>query len=119
MFNFLKQTKLMKGQIIINGNSYVGNNVTIKGNKVIIDGKDCTPDSKDISIKIEGNINEISVDYCDSFDMVGDANKVTTTNGNIQITGAVSGDVTTTNGNISCAEVKGSVKTHNGNIKHK
>ena len=89
------------------------------GNKIFIDGEDATPDAKVITVKVEGNVDSIDIDCCDSFTMTGDAGKIKSTNGNIDISGNVSGDVETTNGNVSCGSVGGSVKTKNGNIKHR
>lgn len=48
--------------IRINNNSYVGNSVVITNGKIIINGKDVTPDSKEINISVEGNIDELKVD---------------------------------------------------------
>lgn len=100
--------------VIINGQVFSGSNLQISGNKIIIDGKDVTPDAKVITVKVDGNVNSIDIDCCESFTMTGDAGKIKSTNGNIDISGNVIGDVETTNGNVG-----GSVKTKNGNIKHR
>lgn len=104
--------------VIINGTVYSGNNLQISGNKIIIDGKDVTPDSKEININVTADIQSIEVDCCNSFIMKGNAGRIKSTNGNIEIDGNVSGDVETTNGNIRCGSISGSVKTKNGNIRH-
>lgn len=41
--------------IIINGNIFSGDNVSVKNNQIFIDGKNLTPDAKIINIK-DGNI---------------------------------------------------------------
>jgi hypothetical protein len=102
--------------IIINGVSYSGNSVTILNNKVIIDGKSVESNDKIINIEVNGNIDSLDVDNCESIKVKGDVGKVKSTNGNVKIEGSVNGDVSTTNGNISCFDVKGSVSTKNGNI---
>ena len=52
------------GTISINGVNYSGNNIIISNGKVVINGKDVTPDSKEINIKVEGNIDKLVVDSC-------------------------------------------------------
>lgn len=50
--------------VTINGKTYKGNNVSMINNKVFIDGKEVTgddSDSKVINIKIEGNIETLSI----------------------------------------------------------
>ena len=93
--------------VIINGVSYAGNSVSISGNKILIDGINVTPDAKEITVQVDGNIESIDIDSCNSFLMNGSAGRVRSTNGDIEI-----------NGNVRCGAVGGSVKTKNGNIKH-
>jgi hypothetical protein len=108
--------------VTINGKTYKGNNVSMINNKVFIDGKEVTgddSDSKVINIKIEGNIETLSIDSCDKLDVIGDCGVVNSKNGNISISGNVNGDVTNKNGNISCGNVSGDVDNKNGNISHR
>ena len=51
------------GKITINGVTYTGNNIKVIQNRVIIDGKDVTPDVKEITITVTGNVNSINVDF--------------------------------------------------------
>lgn len=104
--------------IKINGMTFSGNSVVVSGNKIIIDGKDATPDSKIITISVVGDLELLDVDCCDSISIKGNVGRCKSTNGNVDIEGAVTGDIETTNGNVRCGAVSGSVKTKNGNIKH-
>ena len=47
--------------ITINGQSYSENNMIISNGKININGIDVTPDSKAINIKVEGNIDMLSI----------------------------------------------------------
>lgn len=122
------------GQIIINGRSYSGNNLTVINNKVFIDGADQTPDSKDISITVNGNVNDLSVDYCEQLEISGDVYTARCGSGDINctnITGGAStgsgdiecvtidGNVQTGSGNVNAESISGSVKTGSGNIKYR
>lgn len=105
--------------ITINGKSYNGNSVTVINGKVMVDGKPAdTSDDKVINIWVNGNIETLDIDYCDSLDIKGDCGTVNTQNSNVKISGNVWGSVESKNGNITCGNVGGSVKTKNGNIKH-
>lgn len=105
--------------IRINNNSYVGNSITITNGKVIIDGKDVTPESKAITISVEGNIDNLNVDACDKVTVSGNATKVKTMSGDVEIHGDVSGDVKTMSGDVDCGNIGGSVSTMSGDVKHK
>lgn len=123
--------------IIINGQVYDGNSVSISGNKVIIDGKNCTPkDAKEINITVNGDIKKLSVDVCNTLkikgkcgevktksgdiDIVGDVTKnVSTMSGDVEIEGNVTGGVKTMSGDVDCKNIGGSVKTTSGDIKHR
>lgn len=104
--------------ITLNGVTYSGNSLIVSGNKIFIDGKDLTPDSKTIKIDVNGNVDNLEVDYCESLSIKGDVGSCETTNGNVNISGNVNGNVETTNGNVRCGNISGSVKTRNGNIHH-
>jgi len=103
--------------ITINGETWIGNSVTIKNGKVSINGNDVTPDSKSISITINGNINDLSVDRCESIMVDGDVGGLRTTSGNINVTGNVTDSIKLTSGNIKCNDVGGSIKTTSGEIE--
>lgn len=106
-------------QIIINGKNYSGNSIIISGNKVVVNGVDVTPDSKQINIKVEGNISELKVDSCDKIDVIGDVSNIKSQSGDIKITGNVNGSVNTMSGDVDCGAIGGSVNTMSGDITHK
>lgn len=103
--------------IDINGKNYTGKSIMIANNNIIIDGKDCTPDSTEINLTINGNVNEIHVDVCNKIQIKGDCGNVKTKSGSIEINGAVKGSVKTMSGNINCADVSGNASTMSGKIK--
>jgi hypothetical protein len=105
--------------ITINGNTYSGNNIVVTKGKVIINGKDVTPDSKEININVEGNIEELKVDTCDSIIINGDVSNITTQSGDVEISGNVTGSIQTMSGDVDCGTVGGSISTMSGDIKHR
>lgn len=102
--------------IIINGKSYLGNSITINKNKVIIDGVDVTPDSKQIYINIENDIDKLDVDCCEKINVAGSVKSLRTTSGNVEC-GDVTGDIQTTSGDVECGDVGGSIQTTSGDVK--
>lgn len=100
----------------INNNGYVGRSIIINNGKVIIDGKDVTPDSKTITIEIVGDIDNLSVDSCQTVKVQGDVNSLRTTSGDIEC-GDVKTDIKTTSGDIECKNIGGSVTTVSGDVK--
>lgn len=120
--------------ITINGVTYSGgNSIVAVGNKVMIDGKDVTPDSKIINITVEGNVGEVSADYCQKIIVKGTVTNVQTASGDVKcndVTGSVTtmsgeveaanvgGSITTMSGDVKCGTVAGSVRTTTGDIKN-
>ena len=103
--------------IVINGKSYSGKNITIRNNQVIIDGKDLTPNAKQIQIVVEGNIQDLEVDVCDSVRIIGEVGSVRTSSGDVQIKGDVKEGVNTTSGDVECKVINGSVYTTSGDVE--
>jgi len=104
--------------ITINGVTFSGSNITVSKGKIIIDGKDVTPDSKNINITVNGNINSVEVDVCDKFTITGDVDSVQTASGDVDIKGNA-GSINTMSGDVDCWNVKGSIRTMSGDIRHK
>ncbi|MCK9445694.1 hypothetical protein M0Q50_02250 [bacterium] len=103
--------------ITINGNNIVGRNITITNNKIIIDGKDVSPDSKTIDIKIEGDIENFEVDYCNKIEIIGNTKDIRTSSGDVDITGNVTGNINTSSGDVDIAgDVQGSINTSSGDV---
>jgi hypothetical protein len=123
--------------IRINSTDYAGRNITISGNKIIIDGVDITADHKDakeISIVVNGDLENLDVDYCKQLAITGNVGKVRSGSadvncndvlGNVQ-TGSgdvecesITGDVQTGSGDVKTTTISGSVRTGSGDIKYK
>ena len=120
--------------IVVNNKNYIGRSITINGGKVIVDGVDITPDSKEIEISVQGNIDSLSVDYCKEIRIEGDVNTLNNGSGDVTCnsvtngvrTGSgdvecevINGNVSTGSGDVKCDTISGSVKTGSGDIKYK
>ncbi len=106
--------------IIINGTVISGSgNVVISGGKITVGGVDVTPDSKQITIEVKGNVDQLTVDCCDKISVVGDVKSIKTQSGDVEVTGNVNGSVQTMSGDVDCGNVEGSISTMSGNIKHR
>ena len=105
--------------ISINGNTYSGNSIVVTNGKVIINGKDVTPESKEINITVEGNIDELKVDACNKVSVNGNVSNLKTQSGDVDVTGDVTGSVQTMSGDVDCGTVGGSISTMSGDVKHR
>jgi hypothetical protein len=103
--------------ININNKNYSGNTISINKNKIFIDGVEIINNDKEINITIDGNIDKVSVDSCNTFKINGKANTVKTMSGDVIIDGDISGDVNTMSGDVECKSISGNVKTMSGDIK--
>ena len=93
-----------------------GNNVSIINNKIFVDGKEIETEEKVINIIVEGNLDKLEVDCCNSIKVNGVTKDVEVSNGNISINGDVKGNVNNINGNIIAKAINGNCKTINGDI---
>ena len=118
----IKGSKLGNGTVIIGGNiknssiSIEGNNVSIINNKIFVDGKEIETEEKVINIIVEGNLDKLEVDCCNSIKVNGVTKDVEVSNGSITISGDVKGNVNNVNGNIIAKVINGNCKTTNGDI---
>ena len=116
----IKGSKLGNGTVIIGGNiknsSIEGNSVSIINNKIFVDGKEIGTEEKEINIIVEGNLDKLEVDCCNSIKVNGVTKDVEVSNGNITISGDVKGNVNNINGNIIAKVINGNCKTKNGDI---
>lgn len=105
------------GTIRINGSNNIisGNNIVVSNGRVIVDGKDVTPDAKQISIAVDGDVSSVSVDACERVDVKGSAGQVKTQSGDV-VCGNVEGSVSTMSGDVNCGAVAGSVSTMSGDV---
>jgi hypothetical protein len=110
------------GVITINGVSFRGNSVSINNGKVIIDGVEQPTkptDDKKISITVQGNIDSLHIDECESFIQTGSVKELSTVSGNVKVTGDV-GKVSTTSGSVEAGgNINGSVSTMSGSVDAK
>lgn len=123
----------MKTQSIVNGVTYTSSgDICIRNGRVLIDGRDVTPDAKNISIIVSGNVSTLSVDACEKIDITGNVGTLKSGSGNVRSgsvsggiktesgdveCGAVTGDVSTEAGDVECGAVSGNVKTSSGDVK--
>ena len=137
MRKIFKLIKKIMATMIINNNSHIGKSITIIDGKVMIDGKNVTPENtKEITITVNGNVEDLSVDYCSKVSISGDVGSVKTMSADVDIKGhnigsvssqsgdvkiglQVEGDVKTMSGDVTCGNIAGKVSTMSGDIKHK
>lgn len=100
----------------INGNIVKGNNIRILDGNITIDGQEYAKGEKSINITIEGNVGTIEAEVCDTIRVNGDVDSITTTTGDVEVTGNVKGDIDTSSGDIECGEVKGNINTMSGDV---
>jgi len=121
----------------INGRTITGNNIVMVGGKITVDGKRIDLENKDekiINIEIQGDVNNLEIDYCKNINIVGNVNSIDSASGNIKVSGVsesvkstsgdidvngdVGGDINTKSGDVECKNVKGKVKTISGDVTH-
>lgn len=117
---FKKIKNFMSSNIVINGSSYTGNNVSIINGKIMIDGKDVTPDSKTITIEVNGNLGSLKADVVNKVSITGNVDgDVQIGTGDVQIGAGVNGNIKTGVGDIKVqGNVSGNAKTGVGDIKY-
>ena len=103
-------------QVNINGNIVSGRNIVITNGRVIVDGNDLTPDSKNISIFVVGDLGSLEVDSCSKVDIKGNVDgDVRTVSGDIRCYN-VNGDVSSVSGDIRSSKILGNCKSVSGDI---
>jgi len=113
-----KKNKIMN-VISINGKVHTSKgNISISNGKVVIDGIDQTPNDKVITISVEGNIDSLDIDYCQTVRVNGNINQLRSTSGDVECND-VTGKVTTTSGDVECENIGGDIKTISGDVKGK
>ena len=103
-------------KIKINDNIYQGDSIEVINGKVVIDDKDVTPDSKEINIYVEGNVEILEVVACNKISVVGDVKTISAQSGDIHVTGNIEGAISTKSGNVRCSKVQGAISTTTGNV---
>ena len=122
MINFIKNTfsKILNTErmIYVNHTSYNGKSVVVKNGKIWIDGQEVTSNEKQISIRVEGNVEKLDIDYCDKIDVTGSVGELSATSGNITC-GNVTKGINTTSGDIKCGDVNGNISSTSGDVECK
>lgn len=102
--------------ININGQTFKGTNISVCNGRVMVDGVDVTPDQKQITIAVEGDVSELSIDSCNKLNITGSCRTVRSGSGDVNC-GDVGGSVETGSGDVSCGNVQGNVETGSGDVK--
>lgn len=95
-----------------------GRKVRIENGRVKVDGEDVTPEGKVIKIEIQGNVDSLMVDSCDTVQVAGDVGSLEVKAGDVTCRD-VSGSVSTMAGEVNCNNVGGSVRTMSGDINRR
>lgn len=95
-----------------------GRKVRIENGRVKVDGEDVTPEGKVIKIEIQGNVDSLMVDSCDTVQVAGDVGSLEVKAGDVTCRD-VSGSVSTMAGDVNCNNVGGSVRTMSGDINRR
>lgn len=85
------------------------------GQEIDINNLDSVKEAKTINITIEGDINKLDIDSCNTVTVNGNVGKVDTGSGNISCQ-IIQGDADTGSGNIQCDTIMGDADTGSGNI---
>ncbi len=103
--------------VVINGTSYSGKNISINNNKVTIDGVvQSQLLDNEVNVIVHGNVNTLNTEAGSvTTDSVG---SVSTMSGSVTC-GNVQGNVETMSGSVKANNITGDVDTMSGNIKYK
>jgi hypothetical protein len=110
--------KKQNAMINFNGKMYSGRSIVITNGRVNIDGRDVTEEAKHINIVIDGSIDSLTVDYCNTVTVKEVAKNVKTQSGDVVVNGNIGGDVKTMSGSVECeGSIAGDVSTMSGSIR--
>lgn len=96
-------------------------NMTINNGKITVD---CMPledwCNKDefvvVNIVVNGDIESLEADSCDTISINGNANNIISKNGNVSVSGNIEGNAESKNGDITANTIQGNAETKNGDI---
>jgi hypothetical protein len=104
--------------ITINGITFAAKrSLEVLRGRVIVDGKDATPEAKEIHIEVQGNLERLQVDACETVQVHGTVGSVKTMSGDVRCAD-VGGSVQTMSGDVHAGQVAGSVSTMSGDVRH-
>lgn len=105
---------MKNGNVVIDGKSFSGHNITINGDKVIVDG--VTQDGSlvgNITVTVNGDVEQLSTTSGSVYATT--VTNIKTVSGDVTCTD-VHGNVQTISGDVDCPKILGSVKTISGDI---
>jgi len=105
------------GQVVIDGKSFSGSNISISNGKVTVDGvvQDGSL-SGDVNVVIHGDVQMIeSQSGIVTAQNVGEIN---TGSGDVKC-GDVGGSIRTGSGDVDCSTVAGNIRTGSGDVTHR
>lgn len=108
-------------QRIINRHFSNVKNMTINNGTIVVDGMSIEEWNNRneilvVNININGDIESLEADSCDTISISGNAINVNTKNGNVIVSGNIEGNAESKNGNITADAINGNAETKNGNI---
>lgn len=108
-------------QSIVNRHFSNVKNMTINNGKIIVDGMPIEKWNNRneilvVNITINGDIESLEADSCDTISINGNANNVISKNGDVSVSGNIEGNAESKNGNITANTIQGNAETKNGNI---
>lgn len=104
----------INGVTIVSAN---GGSISVSNGRVVVDGQDVTPDEKQISIEVQGNVDRLDVDACERIIVAGTVGALSTRSGDVEC-GTVSGGIHTMSGSVTCnGDITGSVQTMSGDVR--
>lgn len=105
---------MKNGDVVIDGRSFTGRNITINGDKVIVDG--VTQEGTlvgNITVTVNGDVDQLSTTSGKVYATT--VTSVKTVSGDVRCQD-VHGNVQTVSGDVDCTKILGSVKTTSGDI---
>lgn len=114
------EQKNYKQRIVERSLSHV-KNMVISNGKITVDGMPyeewCNRNEiVVVNIIVNGDIDSLNADSCDTISINGNANNINTKNGNVSVSGNIEGNAESKNGNITANVIQGHAETKNGNI---
>ena len=113
-------TKEMSQRVVNRSFSHI-KNMTIKGHDITIDGMPIDEyfgrnEIVVVNITINGNVEKLKADSCETITIYGDVERIDTMSGKVYVSGNVKGDVETMSGSVIASKIYGDVSTTSGNI---
>lgn len=115
--DLMNKSKASKSTIIVNGETFEGNNVSVINGEVIVDGKKVVfPDRKEVIITVTGDIGNLQAGRC-RLEVGGSVGNVSVSQGAVVVEGDVKGEVNLSQGDLECTDIFADVRIDMGNVK--